>query len=323
MTHCKFTFLVSRTLLRSRIPRCISKQERCTLGTRHYPICHARLTSCFVSICHSRLHQSLTTVPIMAEYQLLPARQGRLRYRQADASKDPPHSPGLLTSIQPRYHRPSRIVVAQVNDPLATGNLKKKVWIYTKLAASRDNAFRFLRSVIATHSTQPKTEDPTARATKARRERAEGEREQGQDMPGVDFLRGGAAHRNSQSHVPSPLARPAPIAAQRQDSVASELNLTPTSAGSSTTFPQEKALVSGNGVSVGVNLAEPLLFLQGYDQNDSTTRNTAMLRGSLHLKVQKSAKIKAVTLKFRGSAITKWPEGKSDAPCQRGCTNAY
>lgn len=34
-----------------------------------------------------------------------------------------------------------------------------------------------------------------------------------------------------------------------------------------------------------------------------------MLRGSLHLRVTKPAKIKALTLKFRGKAVTKWPEG--------------
>merc|ERR1711939_506973 len=37
--------------------------------------------------------------------------------------------------------------------------------------------------------------------------------------------------------------------------------------------------------------------------------NTAMLRGSLHLRVAKSAKIKAVNLRFKGKAVTKWPEG--------------
>ncbi|GAB7357848.1 hypothetical protein MBLNU230_g0019t1 [Neophaeotheca triangularis] len=71
----------------------------------------------------------------------------------------------------------------------------------------------------------------------------------------------------------------------------------------------EKPLASGNGVSVGIHLAEPVLFLQGFEQADSHTSSTAMLRGSLHLRVQKSAKIKAITVKFKGKSITKWPEG--------------
>ncbi|KAK5020078.1 hypothetical protein LTR16_001644 [Cryomyces antarcticus] len=71
----------------------------------------------------------------------------------------------------------------------------------------------------------------------------------------------------------------------------------------------EKPLASGNGISVGIVLAEPVLFLQGFEQSDRTSGNTAILRGSLRLKVAKSAKIKAVTLKFKGRAMTKWPEG--------------
>lgn len=71
----------------------------------------------------------------------------------------------------------------------------------------------------------------------------------------------------------------------------------------------DKPIASGAGVAVSVNLAEPVLFLQGFEQNDSTSGNTAMLRGTLHVRITKPAKIKAVTLKFKGKAITKWPEG--------------
>lgn len=74
--------------------------------------------------------------------------------------------------------------------------------------------------------------------------------------------------------------------------------------------PTERPIASGNGVSVSVAMAEPFLFLQGFEAGDlSSNRSTAMLRGSLILKVSKVAKIKAVTLRFRGRAVTKWPEG--------------
>jgi hypothetical protein len=76
------------------------------------------------------------------------------------------------------------------------------------------------------------------------------------------------------------------------------------------TFTEDKPLASGNGVSVGVTLTEPVLFLQGFEQSDASDRSTAMLRGTLNLKVTKPTKIKAITLKFRGKALTKWPEGK-------------
>jgi len=71
----------------------------------------------------------------------------------------------------------------------------------------------------------------------------------------------------------------------------------------------EKPIATGNGIAVSVSLAEPVLFLQGFDQSDLANRTTTMLRGSLHLKVTKPAKIKAITLKFRGRSETEWPEG--------------
>ena len=71
----------------------------------------------------------------------------------------------------------------------------------------------------------------------------------------------------------------------------------------------EKPIASGNGVSMAVHLAEPVLFLQGFENTENSPGNTAMLRGSLHIRVQKSAKIKAVSLKFKGKSMTKWPEG--------------
>lgn len=74
-----------------------------------------------------------------------------------------------------------------------------------------------------------------------------------------------------------------------------------------------RPVCSGNGVSCAIILAEPTLYLQGLD-HDGTTRDSsstgAICRGRLQINVQKSAKIKAVTLKFTGKARTEWPEGE-------------
>ncbi|THV49087.1 hypothetical protein BGAL_0212g00130 [Botrytis galanthina] len=76
----------------------------------------------------------------------------------------------------------------------------------------------------------------------------------------------------------------------------------------------EKPVASGNGVSVYVPFAEPIVYLTGLD-HDGTTRNSeshntlGILRGKVRLNVTKSAKIKSVTLTFRGKARTEWPEG--------------
>lgn len=77
------------------------------------------------------------------------------------------------------------------------------------------------------------------------------------------------------------------------------------------TLGEEKPLASGNGVSLSIALAEPVLFLQGLDQSELGNQTTTMLRGIFHLRVSKSAKIKTISLAFRGRAETEWPEGES------------
>lgn len=58
-----------------------------------------------------------------------------------------------------------------------------------------------------------------------------------------------------------------------------------------------------------IQLAEPMLFLQGLHQNDHSDQPPAMLRGSLVLRIAKPTKIKTISLTFRGRARTEWPEG--------------
>ncbi|KAF3065383.1 putative arrestin-related trafficking adapter C2D10.04 [Daldinia childiae] len=74
-----------------------------------------------------------------------------------------------------------------------------------------------------------------------------------------------------------------------------------------------KPVASGSGVSCSIILAEPNVFLTGFE-HDGQPRNdaansTALLRGKLQLNVTKNVKIKSVTLKLHGRARTEWPEG--------------
>lgn len=78
---------------------------------------------------------------------------------------------------------------------------------------------------------------------------------------------------------------------------------------------EEKPVASGGGLSVNVQLTEPVLFLRGFEQAEHAERSTAMLRGTLCLKITKPSKLKAITLKFRGKATTKWPEGELLCTC--------
>lgn len=85
----------------------------------------------------------------------------------------------------------------------------------------------------------------------------------------------------------------------------------------STPFPplrNEKIVATGSGLTVGIALTEPVLYLQGYDQHDPSSKKSAILRGQIHLKVTKSVKIKKISICFRGHAQTDWPDGTTFDP---------
>lgn len=93
---------------------------------------------------------------------------------------------------------------------------------------------------------------------------------------------------------------------------ASQLSTGSTSSNEQATHVASEArpVASGNGVILAIALAEPVMYLQGFDQSELTDRTTTMLRGSLHLRISKPAKIKTIFLSFKGRAETDWPEGK-------------
>lgn len=76
-----------------------------------------------------------------------------------------------------------------------------------------------------------------------------------------------------------------------------------------------KPVATGSGVTCSIILAEPNLFLSGFDHDGrrphprNSQAGTALLRGTLRLSVTKNVKIKAVQLKLIGRARTEWPEG--------------
>ncbi|KAK8026538.1 hypothetical protein PG991_003594 [Apiospora marii] len=74
-----------------------------------------------------------------------------------------------------------------------------------------------------------------------------------------------------------------------------------------------KPVASGSGVSCSIILAEPNVFLTGFEHDGhprhETANSTALLRGKLQLDVSKNVKLKSVTLKLVGKARTEWPEG--------------
>ncbi|TKA62189.1 hypothetical protein B0A55_12097, partial [Friedmanniomyces simplex] len=256
----------------------------------------------------------------------VPCARGSLYYTPSQGLEKPSQffrprrpAPGRIT-IQPVPNsglEPVKAPYRSARGPRRSGSVK--------LATTRDNARRFLKSVISAHPTT--TNDPTqaTQLNSKRRSWSPPKRtDSGVPVPGegeADSMRG-----NTRGPISGPinahLHRPRLGSDTRNRSNASGRNdvsghapprieaavLDPNVI-SAMDSQDEKPLASGNGVSMAIHLAEPVLFVQGFENTENSPGNTAMLRGSLHLRVQKSAKIKAVTLRFKGRAITKWPEG--------------
>ncbi|KAF9877981.1 hypothetical protein CkaCkLH20_04557 [Colletotrichum karsti] len=73
-----------------------------------------------------------------------------------------------------------------------------------------------------------------------------------------------------------------------------------------------KPVAHGSGVSCSILMAEPNIFLTGFEHDGHRHHSqggTALLRGKLQLKVSKNVKIKGISLKLAGKARTEWPEG--------------
>ncbi|KAK3680278.1 hypothetical protein LTR78_000656 [Recurvomyces mirabilis] len=256
---------------------------------------------------------------------------GVLHYHPPHPLIEDPGKPAQL--FRPRRRSPGRIVVK----PLSGSEGEQTKVSYTapdkpsrlksfKLAATRENARRFLKSVIAAPLASTPDNTP-ANNQKKRRSWSPTKRNNSTDDSNSAAGETATMRSGIRNSISSPmnqhLQRPRLHSDARNDSGTSGNNasngnppsrLETTSSIDTNVIPNmdmsdDKPIASGNGVSMAIHLAEPVLFLQGFENTESSPGNTAMLRGSLHLRVQKAAKVKAVTLKFKGKAITKWPEG--------------
>lgn len=256
----------------------------------------------------------------MTEYLRVHTERGRLSYLPDEPSRNrnsictSTPSDHLQTRgpiFNPRSRRPQRIHIARVPPDYSLTRRKtrrSRPVVIEKLAGPRENAKRFLRSFIASHG--DKVLPSPTRAPSI----GDGETESSSSAEGQRAASGETVPTTQRHSVGGPvsgmISRPALVETVRSASGRSTGSRKSMVSSITQTIPDEKPLASGNGISVGIALAEPVLFLQGFEHNEHSERSTAMLRGSLHLRVTKSAKIKAVTLKFKGKATTKWPEGK-------------
>ncbi|CDO96071.1 unnamed protein product [Kluyveromyces dobzhanskii CBS 2104] len=68
-------------------------------------------------------------------------------------------------------------------------------------------------------------------------------------------------------------------------------------------------LAKSSSFQVYIQLAEPIIFLQGFSASHWEGKPPAILRGSLILRVTKPTKLKSINLTFKGTSKTEWPEG--------------
>lgn len=68
-------------------------------------------------------------------------------------------------------------------------------------------------------------------------------------------------------------------------------------------------LAHTSSLQVFLQLAEPVVFIQGFHSSQQNDRPPSILRGSLVLRVLKPTKLKSVSLSFKGCSRTEWPEG--------------
>ncbi|KAA8651908.1 hypothetical protein EYZ11_007357 [Aspergillus tanneri] len=214
-------------------------------------------------------------------------------------------SAGLEPS-RPPHHRSTPSTTIATAESEAEQFPKQNNWrdsIFRKLAGPRENAKRLLRLGVPIHSPSSPSLPPVRSMRRTRRPRPVSEIVLSPDDAqmlasanlGTGRMRAGSSPTTSVSQ-------------------SSSVSVQTGSATGDPTLPfpalsNEKIVATGSGISVGIALTEPVLYLQGYDPNDPSTKKPAILRGQLHLKVTKSVKIKKISICFRGQAQTDWPEG--------------
>lgn len=246
----------------------------------------------------------------MTEYQNVYSDRGRLRYIPDHLGDQASGQRGLY---QGRPRRPHRIHIAHVTpDPVCFRREQRRItsksYFIEKLAGPRESAKRYLRSFIDTNfSRAPDTTDiPTPRSSTSSNRNSvasfpEGISPVNSEMRSSPRNSMGAVSAMHASGIPRPTLSDSHWSSGRTSAKSMISNVKP--------LPEERPVASGGGVNVNIALTEPVLFLRGFEQSENAERSTAMLRGTLVLKVSKPAKLKAITLKFRGKATTKWPEG--------------
>ncbi|KAK4942144.1 hypothetical protein LTR10_018036 [Elasticomyces elasticus] len=68
------------------------------------------------------------------------------------------------------------------------------------------------------------------------------------------------------------------------------------------------SMTNSDAFTVALELAEPILYLEGYDFPHNSAHRSAVLRGFMHLDVSRQVSLSDVSVTFRGISRTIWPE---------------
>ena len=250
---------------------------------------------------------SLTT----SDYSEIRSTRGRLFWAPSEATPNLFRSPICRLNILPI----ARVSTTSISNKPSTRS--RHLSNIRKLANSRENAKRFLRFVTSSQPA-PDIAGSSANARGPTISNLQGSQQWYSQTQGENMTR--ESRRNDHSRDPV-ISAPMDGRLHRPSLVADGRTASERSTGSTGSYERrvntsnvvadEKPIASGNGVSISIALAEPVLFLQGFDSSELANRTTAMLRGSLYLRVSKSAKIKNISLNFNGRAETEWPEGRT------------
>lgn len=206
----------------------------------------------------------------------------------------PPFS-SLSNLIRTRSSRRRTVDLSAVEEPFPKQSRRDS--ILKKLAGPRENAKRFLRLRSSGVQSPAPPQRPSPRCSGARPVSEIILSPSDAGVPPLDTDHGEMRSESSG------------MATEVLPRAVSDQTATPDL---TTPFPplrNEKIVATGSGLTVGLALTEPVLYLQGYDQHDPSTKKSAILRGQIHLKVTKCVKIKKISICFRGHAQTDWPDG--------------
>ncbi|CAK9440070.1 uncharacterized protein LODBEIA_P41700 [Lodderomyces beijingensis] len=106
---------------------------------------------------------------------------------------------------------------------------------------------------------------------------------------------------HSHQHSNSPLFPPSQLTNQDHNTAHNPNIFIPT-------LP-EKPTASTQSIAAYIVPSEQNLFVQGFDQQEYSSRPPTILRGALFIRILKPTKIKAINLSFKGVQRTEWPEG--------------